>query len=59
MPHLIMHVDLDAFYGAIEQRDHPEWCALPVVVGAEPCKRGVAANCSYEARRYAKKIAQR
>ena len=52
MTRLVMHVDLDAFYAAIEQRDHPEWRGLPVVVGAEPGKRGVVATCSYEARRY-------
>lgn len=47
-----MHVDLDAFYAATEQRDHPQWRGLPVVVGAKPGKRGVVATCSYEARRY-------
>ena len=52
MTRLVMHVDLDAFYAAIEQREHPEWRGLPVVVGAEPGKRGVVATCSYEARRY-------
>jgi DNA polymerase-4 len=52
MNRLIMHVDLDAFYAAIEQRNHPQWRGLPVVVGAEPGKRGVVATCSYEARRY-------
>jgi DNA polymerase-4 len=52
MTRLIMHVDLDAFYAAIEQRDHPDWHGLPVVVGAEPGKRGVVATCSYEARGY-------
>jgi len=52
MTSLVMHVDLDAFYAAIEQRDHPDWRGLPVVVGAEPGKRGVVATCSYEARRY-------
>jgi DNA polymerase-4 len=52
MTRLVMHVDLDAFYAAIEQRDHPQWRGLPVVVGAEPGKRGVVATCSYEARRY-------
>jgi DNA polymerase-4 len=52
MARLVMHVDLDAFYAAIEQRDRPAWRGLPVVVGAEPGKRGVVATCSYEARRY-------
>ena len=52
MPRLVMHVDLDAFYAAIEQRDHLQWLGVPVVVGAEPGKRGVVATCSYEARRY-------
>jgi len=52
MPRLILHVDLDAFFAAVEQRDHPEWRGLPLVVGAKPGKRGVVATCSYEARRY-------
>ena len=52
MTRLIMHVDLDAFYAAVEQRDHPQWRGLPLVVGAEPGRRGVVATCSYEARRY-------
>jgi DNA polymerase-4 len=52
MPRLIMHIDLDAFFAAVEQRDHPQWRDLPVVVGAEPGRRGVVATCSYEARRY-------
>jgi DNA polymerase-4 len=52
MTRLVMHVDLDAFYAAIEQRDRPEWLGLPVVIGAAPGKRGVVATCSYEARRY-------
>lgn len=49
---LIMHMDLDAFYAAIEQRDHPDWRGRPLVVGAQPGGRGVVATCSYEARRY-------
>jgi DNA polymerase-4 len=52
MPRLIMHIDLDAFFAAVEQRDHPQWRGLPVVVGAEPGRRGVVATCSYEARPY-------
>ena len=52
MSRLIMHVDLDAFFAAVEQRDHPQWRGLPLVVGAEPGRRGVVATCSYEARRY-------
>jgi DNA polymerase-4 len=52
MGRLILHADLDAFYAAVEQRDHPEWRGLPLVVGAEPGRRGVVATCSYEARRY-------
>jgi len=52
MSRLVMHVDLDAFFAAVEQRDHPEWRGRPLVVGAEPGRRGVVATCSYEARRY-------
>ena len=52
MSRLIMHVDLDAFFAAVEQRDNPQWRGLPLVVGAAPGGRGVVATCSYEARRY-------
>jgi DNA polymerase-4 len=52
MSRLIMHIDLDAFFAAVEQRDHPQWRGLPLVVGAKPGRRGVVATCSYEARRY-------
>ncbi len=48
----ILHVDMDAFFAAIEQRDHPEWRGLPVVVGAPPDRRGVVSTASYEARRF-------
>jgi DNA polymerase IV len=48
----IAHVDMDAFYAAIEQRDHPELRGRPVIVGASPTGRGVVSAASYEARRF-------
>ena len=43
---------MDAFFAAVEQRDHPEWRGKPVIVGAGPHERGVVSTCSYEARRF-------
>ena len=48
----ILHVDLDAFFAAVEQLDHPEWRGKPVIVGGDPGRRGVVSTCSYEARKF-------
>ncbi len=51
----IIHVDMDAFYAAIEEMDHPEYRGKPLVVGADPKGgkgRGVVSTANYEARKY-------
>jgi DNA polymerase IV len=49
----VVHIDMDAFYAAVEQLDHPEYRGHPVIVGADPKRgkgRGVVSTASYEAR---------
>lgn len=55
MERRIVHVDMDAFFAAIEQRDNPALRGKPVIIGADPKGgrgRGVVSTCSYEARKF-------
>jgi DNA polymerase IV (DinB-like DNA polymerase) len=52
---IILHVDLDAFFASVEEREHPEYKGKPIVVGANPKEgkgRGVVSTANYEARKY-------
>ena len=49
---VIFHLDMDAFFASVEQRDQPEWRGKPVIVGAAPERRGVVCAASYEARKF-------
>ncbi|MBD0279436.1 MAG: DNA polymerase IV [Flavisolibacter sp.] len=48
----IIHIDMDAFYASVEQRDNPAYRGKAIAVGGSPEGRGVVATCSYEARAY-------
>lgn len=52
---VIIHVDMDHFFSAVEEREHPEYKGKPVIVGADPKEgkgRGVVSTCNYETRKF-------
>ncbi|MDQ4020010.1 MAG: DNA polymerase IV [Actinomycetota bacterium] len=51
-PAIVGHLDLDAFFAAVEELDRPELAEQPLVVGGDPHGRGVVATANYEARRF-------
>ena len=52
MPRVIFHVDMDAFFASVEQRDEPSYRGRPLIVGSPPDRRGVVCAASYEARKF-------
>ena len=51
----IIHIDMDAFFASVEERDNPDLKGKPVIIGADPRKtggRGVVSTCNYEARKF-------
>src|SRR5438132_9321601 len=52
MPSIVAHLDLDAFFAAVEELENPELRGAPLVVGGDPHGRGVVSTSNYAARRY-------
>ncbi len=57
MTRKIIHIDMDAFFASVEQRDNPELRGKAIAIGGQPEKRGVVATASYEARKFGIKSA--
>jgi DNA polymerase-4 len=52
MARTILHLDLDAFFCAVEENQNPDLRGKPFAVGGKPNERGVVASCSYAARKF-------